>query len=165
MVVSEQRRSFPQANLSARMREVGAPDYATYYRQVTSGPRGAVEWSTLMDRLTVQETRFFRHPASFELLKAHLTSVWRKGGRSAADVMERGLCKWRGNLLLAMTAAEAQAHSSVKVGFGVTGTDISLSALAKRRAAVYSARRLEQVEPALRERYFLSLPDDRFRRP
>jgi len=61
-----------------------------------------------------------------------------------------------------MTAAEAQAHSPVKVGFGVTGTDISLSALAKCRAAVYSARRLEQVEPAWRERYFLSLPDDRF---
>ena len=62
MVVSEQRRSFLQANLSARMREVGAPDYATYYRQVTSGPRGAVEWSTLMDRLTVRRRASFAIP-------------------------------------------------------------------------------------------------------
>lgn len=29
MVVSERRRSFLQTNLSARMREVGAPDYAS----------------------------------------------------------------------------------------------------------------------------------------
>ena len=163
MVVSEQRRSFLQANLSARMREVGAPDYATYYRQVTSGPRGAVEWSTLMDRLTVQETRFFRHPASFELLKAHLDQCLEKrAGDRPLTLWSVGCASGEETYSLAMTAAEAQAHSSVKVGFGVTGTDISLSALAKCRAAVYSARRLEQVEPALRERYFLSLPDDRF---
>ncbi|GBC58649.1 chemotaxis protein methyltransferase CheR [Stutzerimonas stutzeri] len=163
MVVSEQRRSFLQANLSARMREVGAPDYATYYRQVTSGPRGAVEWSTLMDRLTVQETRFFRHPASFELLKAHLDQCLEKrAGDRPLTLWSVGCASGEETYSLAMTAAEAQAHSSVKVGFGVTGTDISLSALAKCRAAVYGARRLEQVEPALRERYFLSLPDDRF---
>jgi len=163
MVVSEQRRSFLQANLSARMREVGAPDYATYYRQVTSGPRGAVEWSTLMDRLTVQETRFFRHPASFELLKAHLDQcLEQRAGDRPLTLWSVGCASGEETYSLAMTAAEAQAHSSAKVGFGVTGTDISLSALAKCRAAVYSARRLEQVEPALRERYFLSLPDDRF---
>ncbi len=163
MVVSEQRRSFLQANLSARMREVGAPDYATYYRQVTSGPRGAVEWSTLMDRLTVQETRFFRHPASFELLKAHLDQcLEQRAGDRPLTLWSVGCASGEETYSLAMTAAEAQVHSSVKVGFGVTGTDISLSALAKCRAAVYSARRLEQVEPALRERYFLSLPDDRF---
>ncbi|HAJ86032.1 protein-glutamate O-methyltransferase CheR [Stutzerimonas stutzeri] len=163
MVVSEQRRSFLQANLSARMREVGAPDYATYYRQVTSGPRGAVEWSTLMDRLTVQETRFFRHPASFELLKAHLDQcLEQRAGDRPLTLWSVGCASGEETYSLAMTAAEAQAHSSVKVGFGVTGTDISLSALAKCRAAVYGARRLEQVEPAWRERYFLSLPDDRF---
>jgi len=163
MVVSEQRRSFLQANLSARMREVGAPDYATYYRQVTSGPRGAVEWSTLMDRLTVQETRFFRHPASFELLKAHLDQcLEQRVGDRPLTLWSVGCASGEETYSLAMTAAEAQAHRSVKVGFGVTGTDISLSALAKCRAAVYGARRLEQVEPALRERYFLSLPDDRF---
>ena len=61
MVISEQRRAFLQTNLTARMRELGVNDYASYFRQVTDGPRGAVEWATLLDRLTVQETRFFRH--------------------------------------------------------------------------------------------------------
>ena len=163
MVVSERRRSFLQTNLSARMREVGAPDYASYYRQVTSGPRGAVEWSTLMDRLTVQETRFFRHPASFELLEDHLRHRLEQGP------LERPLALWsvgcasgEETYSLAMTAAEVLAGSESQNCFGVTGTDISLSALAKSRAAVYGARRLEQVEPAMRDRYFLSSPDDRF---
>jgi len=163
MVVSERRRSFLQTNLSARMREVGAPDYASYYRQVTSGPRGAVEWSTLMDRLTVQETRFFRHPASFELLEGYLRHRLEQGP------LERPLALWsvgcasgEETYSLAMTAAEVLAGSESQNCFGVTGTDISLSALAKSRAAVYGARRLEQVEPAMRDRYFLSSPDDRF---
>ncbi len=163
MVVSERRRSFLQTNLSARMREVGAPDYASYYRQVTSGPSGAVEWSTLMDRLTVQETRFFRHPASFELLEGYLRHRLEQGP------LERPLALWsvgcasgEETYSLAMTAAEVLAGSESQNCFGVTGTDISLSALAKSRAAVYGARRLEQVEPAMRDRYFLSSPDDRF---
>ncbi|EWC42166.1 methyltransferase [Stutzerimonas stutzeri KOS6] len=163
MVVSERRRSFLQTNLSARMREVGAPDYASYYRQVTSGPRGAVEWSTLMDRLTVQETRFFRHRASFELLETHLCRHLEQG------VPKRPLALWsvgcasgEETYSLAMTVAEALARSEAEQGFGVTGTDISLSALAKSRAAVYASRKLEQVEPTLRERYFLPSSDDRF---
>ena len=163
MVVSERRRSFLQTNLSARMREVGAPDYASYYRQVTSGPRGAVEWSTLMDRLTVQETRFFRHPASFDLLETYLRQ------RLEQESIKRPLALWsvgcasgEETYSLAMATAEVLAGREFDGSFGVTGTDISLSALAKSRTAVYSARKLEQVEPALRERYFLSLSDDRF---
>ncbi len=163
MVVSERRRSFLQTNLSARMREVGAPDYASYYRQVTSGPRGAVEWSTLMDRLTVQETRFFRHSASFDLLETYLRQ------RLEQESIKRPLALWsvgcasgEETYSLAMATAEALAGREFDGSFGVTGTDISLSALAKSRTAVYSARKLEQVEPALRERYFLSLSDDRF---
>jgi len=163
MVVSERRRSFLQTNLSARMREVGAPDYASYYRQITSGPRGAVEWSTLMDRLTVQETRFFRHPASFDLLETYLRQ------RLETESLKRPLALWsvgcasgEETFSLAMATSEVLAGREADGSFGVTGTDISLSALAKSRTAVYSARKLEQVEPGLRERYFLSLPDDRF---
>ncbi|MCQ4294327.1 protein-glutamate O-methyltransferase CheR [Pseudomonas stutzeri] len=163
MVVSERRRSFLQTNLSARMREVGAPDYASYYRQVTSGPRGAVEWSTLMDRLTVQETRFFRHPASFELLDSHLRR------RMQREALEHPLALWsvgcasgEETFSLAMATAEVLAGCGSDNGFGVTGTDISLSALAKSRAGIYNSRKLEQVEPSLRDRYFLPLPDDRF---
>jgi type IV pilus assembly protein PilK len=163
MVVSEQRRSFLQANLSTRMREVGVADYASYYRQVTAGPRGAVEWSTLMDRLTVQETRFFRHPPSFALLSAYMQqrrqlrddalpwSLWSVGCSSGEETYSLAIC-----------AAEVLACNGGGACYGVTGTDISLSALSKSRDGIYSQRRLEQVEPELRGRYFQPLSDDRF---
>ena len=161
LVVTEQRRIFLQANLSSRMREVGAPDYASYYQQVTDGPRGAVEWSTLMDRLTVQETRFFRHPASFALLSRYLQqrgdsrvtaqpwSLWSVGCASGEETYSLAIC-----------AAEALEESAAH--FGVIGTDISLSALSRSREGLYGPRRLEQMQPGLRERYFQPQPDQRF---
>ncbi len=163
LVVTEQRRIFLQANLSLRMREVGAADYASYYRQVTDGPRGAVEWSTLMDRLTVQETRFFRHPPSFALLSRVLRE--RGASRDAArpwSFWSVGCASGEETYSLAICAAEALALGGGETAFGVIGTDISLSALSRSRDGVYSLRRLEQLEPDLRERYFRMLPGDRF---
>lgn len=163
MVITEQRRPFLQANLSTRMREVGVADYASYYSKVTAGARGAVEWSTLMDRLTVQETRFFRHPPSFALLGDYIRqrqasrddsrpwALWSVGCSSGEETYSLAIC-----------ANEALAAPGGQACYGVTGTDISLSALERSRIGIYGARRMEQVEPELRERYFQALPDERF---
>lgn len=162
LVVSEQRRAFLQVNLSSRMREVGATDYASYYQQVVSGPRGAVEWSALMDRLTVQETRFFRHSPSFAFLSTYIRerceqrevarpwSLWSVGCSSGEETYS-----------LAITATEALTGAG-EVPIGVIGTDISLSALARSREGIYARRRLEHVGHELRERYFQPLEADRF---
>ena len=68
----EQRRSFLKTCLSIRMREVGFDDYLAYYDFVREGDTGLIEWNQLIDRLTVQETRFFRDPAAYALVKDHL---------------------------------------------------------------------------------------------
>lgn len=163
MVISEERRSFLQVNLSARMREVGAADYASYYRQVTTGVRGAVEWSTLMDRLTVQETRFFRHPPSFVLLGEYIRQreAERESSRPWA-LWSVGCSSGEETYSLAICVSEALAGVRTQTHYGVIGTDISLSALERSRVGIYGSRRVEQVEPALRERYFQELPDERF---
>ncbi|GLZ85153.1 methyltransferase PilK [Metapseudomonas resinovorans] len=163
VVVSDQRRSFLQTNLSARMRELGVQDYASYYRQVTDGPRGAVEWSTLLDRLTVQETRFFRHPASFELLADYLRGRIEGGLTRPLEIWSVGCSSGEEPYSLAMVAAEALGGTEQPDYFGVTGTDISLNALAKAREGLYGARRLEQLEQALTERYFQAQDDGRYK--
>lgn len=162
LVVPEQRRAFLQVNLSSRMREVGATDYASYYQQVVSGPRGAVEWSALMDRLTVQETRFFRHPPSFAFLSTYIRE--RCEQREAArpwSLWSVGCSSGEETYSLAITATEALTGAG-EVPIGVIGTDISLSALARSREGIYARRRLEHVGHELRERYFQPLEADRF---
>lgn len=155
MVVSEQRRSFLQVNLTARMRELGMSDYSSYYQKVTDGASGAVEWVVLLDRLTVQETQFFRHTASFEVVTEYLVkkvannqhskplSLWSVGCSSGEEA-------WS----LAMCTAEVLRTTRNSIDFGVTATDISHSALRKGRRAQYDARRLERVPAELVDRYF-----------
>lgn len=162
VVISEQRRAFLQTNLTARMRELEVADYSTYYRQVTDGPRGAVEWSTLLDRLTVQETRFFRHRPSFDVLESYLR------GRLATDEQQQPWALWSVGCSsgeepysMAICAAEVLNDTASSRQFGVTGTDISLNALSKARDATYGVRRLEQMDADLCERYFAAQDDGR----
>ena len=155
MVVSEQRRSFLQVNLTARMRELGELDYSSYYQRVTDGACGALEWVVLLDRLTVQETQFFRHEASFAVVTDFLVnriksernnkplSLWSVGCSSGEEVWSLAIC-----------AAEAIRSTSTNIEFGVTATDISHNALRKGRSAKYEGRRLQRVPVELVERYF-----------
>ncbi|MDM8349079.1 CheR family methyltransferase [Pseudomonas sp. sp1636] len=163
VVISEQRQAFLQTNLSARMRELGVLDYASYYRQVTDGPRGAVEWSTLLDRLTVQETRFFRHPPSFELLERYLRERLQHGLASPWEFWSVGCSSGEEPYSLAIMAAEVLRDSGQPAHFGVTATDISLKALSKARDGQYGARKLEQLDAQLRQRYFVAQADERFK--
>jgi type IV pilus assembly protein PilK len=163
VVISEQRRAFLQTNLSARMRELGVADYASYYRQVTDGPRGAVEWSTLLDRLTVQETRFFRHRPSFEVLEHYLRERLQQGLTSPWEFWSVGCSSGEEPYSLAITATEVLRDSAQPEHFGVTGTDISLNALSKARDGQYAARKLEQIDAQLGQRYFVAQADGRFK--
>ena len=160
MVVSEQRRSFLQVNLTARMRELGLSDYSSYYQQVTDGARGALEWVRLLDRLTVQETQFFRHEASFAVVTDFLVkriqsqsnnkplALWSVGCSSGEEVWSLAIC-----------TAEALRNTRSRLEFGVTATDISHNALRKGRSAQYDARRLERVPAELVKRYFMMQAD------
>lgn len=163
MVVSEQRRSFLQVNLTARMRELGVSNYSSYYQQVTDGPSGAVEWVTLLDRLTVQETQFFRHAESFEVVTDFLSkkaaslhsgsslSLWSVGCASGEEAWSLAIC-----------AAEVQRQSPNRIEFGVTATDISHNALRQARQASYSPQRMSKVPTEWVERYFVQQGDGKF---
>jgi len=163
MVVSEQRRSFLQVNLSARMRELGVSDYASYYQQVIDGPCGAVEWVTLLDRLTVQETQFFRHAASFQAVTNFLTSKANSAESSASlSLWSVGCASGEEAWSLAICAAEVLRQTPKKIEFGVTATDISHNALAKARCAQYDPRRIDKMPTELLERYFSVQTDGKY---
>ncbi|MDH0291622.1 protein-glutamate O-methyltransferase [Pseudomonas sp. GD04087] len=164
VVVNEQRRAFLQTSLGARMRELGIADYGTYYRQVTDGPRGAVEWSNLLDRLTVQETRFFRHKASFDVLEGFLRQRLEQVGPSRPLALwSVGCSSGEEPYSLAMVAAKVLEDAGLAPLFGVTGTDISLNALNRAREASYAARKLADIDPELATRYFSAQDDGRYR--
>lgn len=164
MQITEQRKSFLETSLSIRMREIGCASYEEYYRRLMTGIAGEVEWSTLVDRLTVQETSFFRHQSSYDLVREYCE---RKLGESNEklhlDVWSVGCSTGEEPYSLAMLMDDLLTTYSGGHYYGVTATDISLPALSKGREGAYNARKLDLMAPEFRERYFNVTAEGRYR--
>jgi|TARA_R110002073_G_scaffold68403_1_gene169971 type IV pilus assembly protein PilK len=162
MTLSQERKIFLETSLSVRMRELGIVEYDDYYEQLVVGSTEskAMEWSVLVDRLTVQETSFFRHPSSYALVEEYISGfIASKGKSESLDVWSVGCSTGEEPYSLAMMASELFTQAHGKAYFGVTATDISLPTLSKARRGVYSARKVEQIDVQLREQYFHKLND------
>ncbi|MES2918654.1 MAG: protein-glutamate O-methyltransferase CheR [Pseudomonadota bacterium] len=156
MTIGAVRRSFLETNLGIRMREIGINDYETYYEQLMAGPVAEREWAVLVDRLTVQETSFFRHPSSFALVRQHVSELLLKDpGRKNLNLWSVGCSTGEEPYSLAMQTDAQVAELQRKVFFGVTATDISLPTLGRARTGIYGDRRLHNVPTAWKEKYFL----------
>ncbi len=160
MTLSPERRSFLEANLGIRMRELGCDSYQTYFEKVTQGPGAIVEWATLVDRLTVQETRFFRDAEAFELVYEYATQLAGEKRRRALEAWSVGCSTGEEAYTLAMVLHKALQPFQQRPYYGVTGTDISLVALEKARKAQFGPRKLVTTQPDDRQRYFRQASND-----
>lgn len=162
MVLAPERKQFLETALSMRMRELGITNYDAYYEQLVNRPPAdtIMEWSTLVDRLTVQETSFFRHRGSYDLVEKFLRD--RFSGANPPkhfNVWSVGCSSGEEPYSLAILMTEVFASLKVKPYWGITATDISLPVLAKARRGVYGARKVDLLDAALKERYFRKISD------
>ncbi len=155
MTLSPERRSYLEANLAIRMRELGCEDYQAYYEKVMYGPGAIVEWTTLVDRLTVQETRFFRDEDAFSVVREYIRERLRREQPKALEAWSVGCSTGEEAYTLAMILEDCIREEKAQACYyGVTGTDISLEALEKAREAHYGPRKLVTTNEADRQRYF-----------
>lgn len=157
MTLSNERKTFLETSLNMRMRELGIEDYETYYEHLVMGSTQSrvMEWSVLVDRLTVQETSFFRHPSSYALVEEFSQRFMaEQPGGASLDVWSVGCSTGEEAYSLAIIINEQFSTSEQKLFYGITATDISLPTLAKARKGEYAARRVLQVDPLIRQKYF-----------
>lgn len=155
MTLTPDRRSFLETNLGIRMREIGCNSYQAYYEQIVSGPDAIQEWATLVDRLTVQETRFFRDPEACKLVSDYVMTRPRDGLKSQAlEAWSVGCSTGEEPYTLAMVLNECMEQLGLQPLYGVTGSDISQPALVKAKSGLFSARKLLGMDEALKSRYF-----------
>lgn len=103
----------------------------------------------LLDRITVQQTSFFRDPAVFEALATHVIPnlsepalAWSAGCSNGQEAYS-----------LAMLLQESRLRN-----WRVLGTDISIRALARAREGVYSDAEADGLSPGRRERHMRRRP-------
>ncbi len=130
MSLSENRKVFLETNLSSRMREINCDTYQAYFEKVISQPHGIIEWMTLVDRLTVQETRFFRDEDAYDLVTDYvLTRPIDELSKSSLEVWSVGCSTGEEPYTLAILLSQCMDILGLKHYFGITGTDISKPAL------------------------------------
>ncbi|MDX1756927.1 MAG: protein-glutamate O-methyltransferase CheR [Marinobacter sp.] len=150
-----ERKSFLETNLGIRMREVGCGSYQAYYEKVVSSPEAVVEWSTLVDRLTVQETRFFRDPDACRLVSDYILTRPRDVlRRRPLEAWSVGCSSGEEPYSLAMLLNESMEQLALPPLFGVTGSDISKPAIARAQRGLFNARKLLGMDETLTSRYF-----------
>lgn len=165
MKMPKERKSFLVTSVGLRMRELGYQDYASYYDFLTCGPGGSIEWTALVDRLTVHETRFFRDPRSLDLVVEQalpeMAERMRQGGQ--AQIWSAGCSTGEEAFTLAMLMDHYCRNHEVPIRFGVIGTDISLYSLATAKQGIYPNRRLGQIPVDLQSQYTVPLSAGGFR--
>jgi len=164
MVLPDERRSFLATSLGIRMREVGFSDYDEYYKYILNGREGIVEWATLVDRLTVHETRFFRHMSSVEMIRDLLLPemMGQESPPKTVNVWSVGCSTGEEPYTLAMVLDHFCETDNEDYFFGITASDISMASLATGRKAVYHSRKLRDVDAILQRKYFKRINDTHF---
>ncbi|GLS27043.1 methyltransferase PilK [Marinibactrum halimedae] len=159
--IGERQKSHLHTQINIRMRELGESNYDNYFNRVVSGLDGMMEWAILVDRLMVNETQFFRHRPSFELVRRIVQhridnqilddsfDVWSVGCSSGEEVYS-----------LAAILYDCFTLANLKHYFSVNGMDLSASALATARSARYSDRRVSMLSIDERNRYLVKEDDD-----
>lgn len=165
MHLPKERRSFLETSLALRMREIGVQDYASYYQHLQSEKKGEHEWLTLVDRLTVHETRFFRHQPSLDLLeKVILPRLFDdEPERKQLQVWSAGCSTGEEAYTLCMMMNQFLKNSSFNNCYiAVTGTDISIPALVTARKAIYEHNKVRHVPEQYLDYYFNEQCDGRY---
>lgn len=154
VVVPPDRKTFLVTGVRSRMRETGHGVYSDYFQQLLSGPRGAIEWATLVDRLTVHQTHFFRHQPSLDLVAKEWLPEYARHELGAIHAWSIGCSTGEEAYSLAMVLDEAIAKTEAsKLYFGITATDISAPALAVGRGGAYPAAKLDEIPEPYRTKY------------
>jgi len=147
------KRELLVARLGRRLRELGVKSFGAYYRRVRQDP---AELAEMLDRVTTNETRFFREPAQFEFLTERAFPAWEE--EAAAGRRPRRLKAWSAGcstgeepFSVAMCALAHLPGWSVDV----LASDLSRRALATARSALWPIARAEQIPASYRERFML----------
>lgn len=156
-----ERKSFLVTSLSLRMREIGCGCFDEYFEQLVEGSGAVMEWSTLVDRLTVHETRFYRHSHAMELVAEEVMGKKADNDCVSIQAWSAGCATGEEAYTLAMVIDQTLRRRGGTGYYGVTATDISQPSLRTASAGSYSRARVKDLPPHLAATYLIADGDDR----
>jgi chemotaxis protein methyltransferase CheR len=162
LAFDESRRAALAAVVSERLKATGASSVADYLDGL-AGPGGAGERQRLMDRVTVQETYFFRNLPQIDALRHRvLPDLLRRAARRdrPLTIWSAGCSTGEEAYTIAMLVQDLAPRSTAGTrdelpAARILATDVSAAALAVAERATYSGRTLDAVPAMERDRWFV----------
>ncbi|WP_272427971.1 CheR family methyltransferase [Polyangium jinanense] len=155
------KRPLLLSRLAPRLRALGLHSFAEYHRRVT-GPGGQAELEQMLDCICTNETRFFREPRQFELIRRTLLPEWTSrlgqgGAASAAATVpatHRRLRVWSAacstgeepySLAMTLLHGLAPLPPDPRHAIEILATDLSTRALDRAQRAIYPIERAPEI--------------------
>jgi chemotaxis protein methyltransferase CheR len=156
--LSPTKKAFLEARLARRVRELGMDSFHAYYQYVTEDQNGN-ELAQLLDRISTNETHFFREPRQFEFLEQQIFPDWKAQGDSG--LRPRRIRVWSAGC---STGEEPYSLAMILLdhfpgGSGweieIIATDLSSRALNSARKAVWSIAKAKEIPQSYLKRFML----------
>jgi chemotaxis protein methyltransferase CheR/type IV pilus assembly protein PilK len=147
ITIPKEREAFLQTKIWSRMRELGIKTYSEYWEIVENGITGKLEWTELLDKLTVHETSFFRHKPSYKLVAGDFSEALKKNNKVHYRVWSVSCATGEEPYSLAMMIDSIRNESKKeKVYYGITATDVSKPALSLGNTGFYNNEKLNNID-------------------
>jgi chemotaxis protein methyltransferase CheR len=148
--LGDNKHALVTGRLQRLAQEAGETNLDAYVDRLVRGNAPAEEMTRLVDRLTTNETYFFREPQHFNDLAERLTAHAEKKGREFT-VWSAASSSGEEAYSVAMLMTDLLGSSS----WQVVGTDLSTSVVDSARRALYPLDRARMVPPDYLRRFCL----------
>jgi chemotaxis protein methyltransferase CheR len=166
IVFGPAKRYFVERRLAGRMSALGTPSLRTYLATLKYEDADGTEFQLLVNALTVNETYFYREEYQFDCLIAsmlpELTAARPPG--HAAPIRIWSLPCSTGEEPFSMAIHLLETWPDVdRYDVEIVGSDIDTRVIAHARAGIYDERSVKLLPDRVKQRYFESIPDNRWR--
>lgn len=165
--ISPQKRMLLANRLRRRIKETGLADFEAYYRYLSNLPAHHPEWDAFYQEITTHETYLFRDEHQWRwfrevFLKEVITAVTSNRRPRELDIWSAACSTGDEPVTIACCIA-ATVPGWESWAIRILGTDIGVGALEEAKAGVYDARAMRLVPEDYRRRFFIALPDGRWK--
>jgi chemotaxis protein methyltransferase CheR len=152
------KKALLEARLSKHIRELGLHSFGAYYDHVVK-EKSRDELIRMLDRVSTNETHFFREPRQFEFLESRLCSEWSQ--QADAGQRRKRITIWSAGC---STGEEAYSIAMLLLDrfplergwqIDILATDLSTRALSTARAGIWPIAKAQEIPEKYLKRFML----------
>ena len=153
----ESKKYILESRLSQRLHELDMDDFDQYIAYLTMGPYQMDEFQEMFNRITINETSFFRNGAQLDIFEQRVLPrlLEARSANKRLRIWSAACSSGEEPFTLAMLVHRTLGVRLADWRIEILGTDISEKALATAQSGVYNEYAMRSTPKLVRDRYFV----------